>query len=290
MRIHEEFILAEVDVKVIDPQAVILFFASHVDKHSQCKIGHLPERVARTALKNMKSVKTILKFCASWKSYKEHLPGLPLLVTEDEHLRVFDDNVRYVTKFSDLAPHKRDLFIHHKVVTILQLDPVKDTNLCKQFELHDLVSILPDLLPVQTFFGSDKTVDLEILNQTLASLMPNQADKTIKLASVEQRYENEATNDAAAFGRHWLQTVWSFVVSLCPDPAKSPKDGPASAVDFNKEVASLIAPLANWCLLPVQFSGKKILVPVGRSREVIIPPVLTVESFRKSTNTSTKSV
>jgi hypothetical protein len=119
------------------------------------------------------------------------------------------------------------------------------------------VSILPDLLPIQTFFGSDKTVDLEILNQTLASLKPNQADKTIKQASVEQSYENEATNDAAALGRRWLQTVWNFVVSLCPDPTKNSKDGPASEVDFSKEVASFIAPLANWCLLPVQFSGRK---------------------------------
>jgi sacsin len=266
MRIHNEFIQAEVDVKVIDPQAVISFFASHTERNSQCKIGRLPARVASTALKDMRSVKAILKFCVSFTSYKEHLVGLPLLVTEDEHLTVFDHNVRYVAGFSELAPHKRDLFIHHQVVTILKLDPNKDTVLCKRFELDDLVGMLPGLLPVQTFFGSDKTVDLEILDQMLASLDGN----GVKRTNVKPTFVKAVTADAATRCQHWLTTLWSFVASLCPSSARSPQDEIASTGDFNKVVASLIAPLADWCLLPVQFSGKTMLVPVGRSREVLI--------------------
>jgi hypothetical protein len=117
---------------------------------------------------------------------------------------------------------------------VLDLKPEEDATLCRAFLLSDFVTLLPNLLPPEQFRGSDKHVSLTALADILQNLSCN-------------------TN--------WLQSVWKYIASVLP---------PSETCMKSTNLTPLLAPLSDWCLLPVMCGSSEILFPVGLSSGVLL--------------------
>jgi len=166
IRLCENFEKAEVPVERIKPEALLEFFASYNQHATQCKFDNVPSKLSDTALKEMKFILALLKYCCRVTDYKQRLVGLPLLVTKSLLLTTFSGQDRmYVTDYSDVAPNVPDMFMHPDIFEVLQLHPKEDVHLCKQFDVTEFSKLLPGMLCRDDYYGAEKTVDIRKLKE-----------------------------------------------------------------------------------------------------------------------------
>ena len=236
LRVCINFEKAGVQVERIKPEAVLKFFASYNQHATQCKLGVVPSKLEETALKEMKFVEALLKYCCKVTNYKQKLVGLPLLVTKSLLLTTFDSQDRkYVTDFSDVAPNAPEMFMHSYVSKVLQIDTTEDVHLCRQFDVAEFSKLLPAILSSEDYCGAEKTVSVSMLEELLR----------------ESNYDSR-----------WLARVWSFFASFIPFNPLTVQPEAANA-------ATILMPVVDWCLLPVSCGRSELLFPIRHSSAVL---------------------
>lgn len=237
LRLCINFEKAQVPVQRITPEALLDFFALYNKRATHCKLGNVPCRLNETPLKEIECVEALLKYCSTVTDYKQRLDGLPLLVTKSLVLTTFNSQDRkYVTDYSDVAPNAPDLFVHSKISDVLHLRPTEDTRLCQQFDVAEFSKILPGILNESDYCGSEKVVPISKLEELL-----------------------RGSNYIAK----WLAMVWSFFASFVPYSALT------AQLQDKASPETLLKPVIEWCLLPVSFGHKKVLVPIGHASAVL---------------------
>ena len=232
LRLCDNFEKAGVPVQRINPHSVLDFFASHNQRITQCKLGTLPSKLSESPLKDINFVEALLKYCCKVPDFKQRFQNMPLLVTESLMLTTFDSQDRkYVTEYSDVAPHAPGMFVHSVVSKALQLQPVEDVHLCKEFDVAEYSKLLPDMLDVDDYCGAYKTVNMSKMTELLR--------------------QNKYTS-------RWLARTWSFFASFVPQRQ--------STSTVQPEI--ILMPVMDWCLLPVSCGDCEMLVPVSQSPAV----------------------
>ena len=236
LRLCINFEKANIPVERIKPEALLEFFASYNQCDSQCKLGVVPSKLNETELKEIKFVQTLLKYCCTVTDYKKRLIGTPLLVTKSLLLTTFNSqHRRYVTDYSDVAPHTPDIFMHSDISKVLQLDPTEDVQLCKQFDVGEFSKLLSAMLSSDDYCGVEKIVKISKLEKLLR----------------ENNYDTK-----------WLSTVWSFFASFV-------LYSPHSIQPDEANTATILMPVIDWCLLPVSCRHSELLFSIRHSSAVL---------------------
>ncbi|RXM32098.1 Sacsin [Acipenser ruthenus] len=135
IKIFDSFRRAEVKVYTLIPQTVRNYLKSKPLNDPSQSINGLPLPLNQTLIKSKFRCKMLLDYCLSdiEKNNSSCLNGLPLLLTQDKVLRVFEtSSSKYLTKFMDLFEGSEELFADYS--TYLRYFPV----LCNAMFLKEL--------------------------------------------------------------------------------------------------------------------------------------------------------
>ena len=225
--VYDSFREAQVDVCCVSPVAVMAFYKSFSDSNPLCSICHVPCLIEKSPFKDVRAVITILKYCRDDGQFLENLDGLPLLLTQDNYLRVFSEREpRCLSPYWDLLPRSSSLFVHQEA-------------LCKVFN--------KDELKKSSVF---RPLDIEIFSSHLHLNLP-------KYFCCEDRYMKWFPEDdhqpATLPNRSWIFRVWHFLEKFVSEKLTGLSEEEMRDLTEEKKilfVRNLLVPLTKWCVLP----------------------------------------
>ena len=219
LAVFHSFREAEVKVCCVSPSNVMDFYKSFEKEDPLCNVGPIPCHVSKTPFKNKEGVIRVLKYCKDDEHFVENLPGLPLLLTENNHLNTFSENdPKCLSQYQDILPSSPSIFVH------------KDLR-CQVFNEVDWKT--------STVF---RPMDVEIFASELHLTLPSDF-------CTEGDYARWLANypPSPLPNRHWIYRVWEFLRNCVDDTEKST----ASSEDSGAEsISKQLSPLSSWCILP----------------------------------------
>ena len=109
---------SSVDCCYITPHSVIEFFKTFNHQDPLCRIGSFPVDVGKTPFKDGNGVTLVLRYCKDHRQFLDDLSGLPLLLTQDNCLRVFSTiDRKFLSRYHDILPNSKNMFVHEQVMT-----------------------------------------------------------------------------------------------------------------------------------------------------------------------------
>ena len=147
--VYFHFLSAEVTCNSLTPLNVIRFMRSFSDSNSNCQVGNLPINLMKSNIRDIAELKVLIQYCQMEEQFPECLEGLPILLTADGQLRVFDSSKPvYRSKFSDLFPQDGNLFVHPDLVYSLpDIDKLPENRVMQQFTVNSLNQHFPRVFP-----------------------------------------------------------------------------------------------------------------------------------------------
>ena len=257
----------------VSPSDVIEFYKSFSGEIPLCKVGSLYVDVRDTPFKNVETVTAILTYCKDSEKFLEKLSGLPLLVTQDNHLHAFSTiDPKFLSCHHGILPRCKEMFVHdHVRINIFGRAESLKASVFKRFDVNSFAANLHRTLP-QGYINSGKYVEWN----------PNEA--------VEPNFA-------------WVNRVWNFLAEAIDDALsewkRKQKEISRNNQAVNESVVlqslskeeetriirTVLEPLAQWCILPctetanspreVSPSGvqvKHYLLPLSLSESVIHLP------------------
>ena len=257
----------------VSPSDVIEFYKSFSGEIPLCKVGSLYVDVKDTPFKNVETVTTILTYCKDSDKFLEKLSGLPLLVTQDNHLHAFSTiHPKFLSRHHGILPQCKEMFVHdHVRINIFGKAESLKASVFTRFDVNSFAANLHRTLP-QGYINSGKYVEWN----------PNQA--------IEPNFE-------------WVNRVWKFLAEAIDDALSEWKRKqkeisrnnqavnesvvlqPLSKEEETRIIRTVLEPLAQWCILPctetanspreISPSGvqvKQYLLPLSLSESVIHLP------------------
>ena len=227
VHLFDSFTEAGVEVCCVSPLAVMDFYKSFNDSNPLCGIGDVPCPVERSPFKDVKGVIRILKYCQDDEQFLKNLEGLPLLLTQDNYLRVFSESdPSCLCRYCDILPRSPDLFVHKEVVSdVFNMADLKKTPVFRPLDLDTFSSQLLMTLP-ECFCSEDQYVRWFPEDNLKSTALPN---------------------------RRWIYRVWQFLENFVSE--KLNDLGEEEKKDFSEEkktffVRDLLMPLTVCCILP----------------------------------------
>ena len=257
----------------VSPSDVIEFYKSFSGEIPLCKVTSLYVDVKDTPFKNVETVTTILTYCKDSDKFLEKLSGLPLLVTQDNHLHAFSTiDPKFLSRHHGILPQCKEMFVHdHVRINIFGKAESLKASVFTRFDVNSFAANLHRTLP-QGYINSGKYVEWN----------PNQA--------IEPNFE-------------WVNRVWKFLAEAIDDALSEWKRKqkeisrnnqavnesvvlqPLSKEEETRIIRTVLEPLAQWCILPctetanspreISPSGvqvKQYLLPLSLSESVIHLP------------------
>ena len=135
----------------VTPKSVIAFLRGFKLMHSTCKITNLPKKLETTAVKSVTELSELIKYCCEDDSFGGQLEDVPLLLTEDGYLRVFNSQQPvFCSKFGDLFPEHLHSFVHSEIVCDIPLSAIgSKEKIVIELTVRDLPTLLPDVFTHQ---------------------------------------------------------------------------------------------------------------------------------------------
>ncbi|XP_034266196.1 LOW QUALITY PROTEIN: sacsin [Pantherophis guttatus] len=138
---------ADIPVSYVTPADVRSFLMTFSSPDSNCHIGKLPCRLQQTNLKLFHSLKLLVDYC--FKDTEENeiqIEGLPLLITLDSVLQVFDSKrPKFLTTYHELIPSRKDLFMNTLYLRYSNI--LLNCNVAKIFDISSFADLLSSVLP-----------------------------------------------------------------------------------------------------------------------------------------------
>ena len=217
------------------------FFKSFNDVNPLCSIGEIPFAIDKTPFKDKEAVIGILKYCKADECFLENLPGLPLLLTQDNYLRVFSEKEpRCLSHYYDILPRSPSLFVHNRVH-------------CEVFNNVDLKKT-PVFRPL----------DVQILASNLHLALPG-------CFCSEDHYMRWSPEDPKSPlpNRRWIYRVWNFLERFTSETLKESDVADENKISF---IRDLLKPLSKWNILPATEKSLFVdhyLVPLKMAESVL---------------------
>lgn len=169
-----------------------------------------------TPFRSVEILCKVIRYCLhAPTTLLNRLDGMPLLVTQDEVLRVFNTREPvYVTDHQRLLPSQRSEFAHGTLAAqMLDYAPTaRDAAVFSKFDIAALARLLPKFLS-------------QAVHRTAS--------------------EHVTWDPAGEPSGDWVTLLWTFLREQCEEQLGS-QDLRAHV----EEVHSLLAPLSDWCVLP----------------------------------------
>ena len=217
MQLCEAFQRSGVPVCIISPASVIKFYKSTTSQAPLCTIGPIPCSVDETPFKDALGVILVLLYCKGLQDFPDQLPGLPLLLTQDNCLQLFSDREpKFLSRFQDILPGSPQLFIHEDVYRNLFMDSVfQQSTVLKALDAQGFAGNLPQTIS-QAVYGNAELVEWCPQQKSI----PNQ---------------------------RWISRVWTFLSELTKDTLN---DSKATEESKTAKIKGALGSLANWSILP----------------------------------------
>ena len=217
LRVVHALVQSSVRSWCVSPSSVIEFFKNYRSADSLCSIGCIPAKVCGTAFKNDRGVVLMLDYCRRQEQFLKNLSGLPLLLTQDNVVRVFDSaDPKFLSGYHDILPQCKEMFLHERLRTNVFYDTAShEAPVFQPFDVNAFAKYLDRTLP-QSFYGRDDYVKW---------LPDNAADQT-------------PSHD-------WISRVWHFLGEMLGPFLKDCQRNEESS-----NIRRILAPLSNWSILP----------------------------------------
>ena len=219
---------AGVEVCCVSPLAVMGFYKSFNDINPLCSIGDVPCPVDKSPFKDVREVIRVLKYCKDDDQFLENLEGLPLLLTQDNYLRVLSkSDPRCLSHYWDILPQSPALFVHKEALNgVFTIADIKKTSVFRPLDIELFSSQLLLTLP-ECFCSEGRYMKWYPEDDPQSTALPN---------------------------RRWIFRIWHFFEKFVSEKLKDLS--PEEVKDLTEEkkisfVRGLLVPaLATWCILP----------------------------------------
>ena len=258
--LHKSFTRSRVRTCTVTPSSVVDFYKSFTSRDPLCTIGSIPCNVSETPFGDAPGVILVLLYCKRMRNFADQLPDLPLLLTQDDCVRVFSsEDPKFLSRFQDILPGSPQVFVHE----LLDQKVFNDTEILKSsvvrsLDIDGFSANLTQTLEVEQY-GKGRFVEWSWSQKNL----PNQ---------------------------RWISRVWIFLNDIF-----SKVLGDESLPEQTKffQIKSALASLANWSILPATESQMEARIspflPLGLSRpqtstQLLVPlcQTMAVLDFRSS--------
>ena len=226
----------------ISPSSVMTFLKGYSSQDSHCNIRFIPTDVSNTPLLTERGVEEVLRYCKDAEGFYDDLSGLPLLLTQDNVLRVFHtSSPRFLSQYHDILPQCKEMFVHDRLRKNLFHDQRgQNAHVFQPFDVKSFANYLPLTLPLGYHERND-----------YLSWSP------------DKRSDAEPS-------RRWISRVWSFLNEIVR--AKNLPD-----IEGSSCIQKELEPLLNWSILPAKTqstalqgsSGSNFAVP--QTARVLVP-------------------
>nr|XP_058943110.1 sacsin-like [Pocillopora verrucosa] len=218
MKMHDSFKRSGVATSCISAGDLIEFYGTFGSHDPLCTIGPIPCDVSKTVFEDEYGVKLVLLFCKEADDFLDKLPGLPLLLTQDNCLQLFSNVYpKFQSRFKDLLPGSPQIFLHEEIYwkVFCTSDSSKLTVL-KPLDADAFATNLAETLPRETY-GKSNYVQWSPAQKGV----PNQ---------------------------RWICRVWEFLYDITRDVINDKEIDDGGKV---RQVKAIIHPLLDWSILPV---------------------------------------
>ncbi|XP_061072913.1 sacsin isoform X2 [Conger conger] len=138
---------AGIPVSYVTPEDIRCFLLTFSSPDSSCQVGKLPCRLQQSNFKLFHSLKLLVDYC--FKDIEEDeitIEGLPLLITMDNILQVFDSNrPKFLTVHHDLIPSRKELFMNTLYMRYCSV--LMKSGVAKVFDISSFGDLLSSALP-----------------------------------------------------------------------------------------------------------------------------------------------
>ena len=217
LSLHESFLRAGVTTCCISSSSVIHFYRTLSSQNPLCAIGPIPCHVQETSLKDVFGVIVVLLYCQDDASFLDQLEGLPLLLTQDNCLRLFSkEEPRFLSRYQDILPGSPHIFLHEKVYRKIFKDATTNNwSVLRPLDVKAFAANLPQTLQ-QERYGQAEFVRWS----------------PIQNATPDQR---------------WLYRVWVFLHDILRNVVDDVKMNDQTK---NLQIKEALEPLFDWSILP----------------------------------------
>ena len=234
-----------VNARFVSPSSVVDFLKTFSNQDSFCRIGPIPVAVSETPFRDDIGVSSVLGYCKDQEQFCMHLSGLPLLLTQDNILRVFDlEDPKFLSDYYDILPHCQEMFVHRRLKRdIFQGGASRDAPVFQPFDVNAFSRNLPKTLP-SSYHG-------------------------------EEEYISWCPDKETEPSRKWIFRVWSFLQDVV-DTSQN-YSGPSC-------ILKVLAPLSSWCILPATEPSDGFLNSSSPVTDDFLVPLKLAESVLDFTN------
>ncbi|XP_030633609.1 sacsin [Chanos chanos] len=138
---------AGIPVSYVTPEDVRNFLLTFSSPDTSCHVGKLPCRLQQSNFKLFHSLKLLVDYC--FKDIEEdeiRIEGLPLLMTMDNILQVFDSKrPKFLTTHHDLISSRKEMFMHTLYMRYSNI--LLKAGVAKVFDISSFGDLLGSVLP-----------------------------------------------------------------------------------------------------------------------------------------------
>ena len=233
--IVQSFSASDVPLEKLTPQVVNEFLRSKAETVLK---GKEQLTLKCSVFGNITTVKALLQYCAKCENFS--LIGLPLLVTEDEVLRRFDDSKHvYYDWVSILFPSRTYMALHPKLGTILERFMDKTSGALRKFMLDDFSQLMHEGLGTDFMMNDEMVVDVSELNE----MLPREDWLRYAWRFLQERFlewKQHIDEENKRVRKIRTQKYWQAAVSC-----RTPREMGLLRINFLKRVSE-------WCIFPVE--------------------------------------
>ena len=238
--LHKSFTRSGVRTCTVTPSSVVDFYKSFTSQDPLCRIESIPCDISETPFRDTVGLILVLLYCKRMANFADHLPGLPLLLTQDNCLRLFSSkDPKFFSTFHDILPGSPHVFVHMNV----------DKKL-----FNDTANLKSSVV---------RSLDGEGFSAHLAQTL--EFDRYGKGRFVEWSWNQDGVPN-----QRWISRVWIFLSDLF---AKVLSDESLPEQTKCSQIKSALRSLVNWSILPATES--KIEARTSPFLPFSIPPTST---------------
>ena len=265
---------SDVTPSCLSPSAVLEFFKSFSHESPLCKIGRLPVNVTETPLKDALGVQVVLRYCKIDEQFLKRLSGVPLLLTEDNHLRTFSsEDPKFLSRHHHLLPECKEMFVHKSIRTDIFSDSEsKKAAVFKQFDIRSFAAYLHRTLS-QADFKGDEYKKWNPMQKTI----PNH-DWIFKV----WKFLSENVNDVLKEIEKQKQNAAQAPKRNTNEWRRGLEEAKLTKEEERSRTKEALEPLNNWCILPCTLTSRTTETrnggPSGTHAEHFLVPLKLAES------------